>query len=108
MDTAAPPPISDASISLVWWGGLVLVLYGDVPLIRAQTLRAVVDAPRALSVLTCEPADPAGYGQVLYATLRELDRAGHGRLLVQRPPAGEAWLAIANRLERAAHPERLP
>lgn len=71
---------------------------------------AIAPAPTGLDAadLRTLPADPAGYGQVLYATLRELDRAGHARLLVQRPPAGEAWLAIANRLERAAHPERLP
>lgn len=69
-------------------------------------------APRPAAVragaLRVLPGDPAGYGQALYATLRELDQAGHRRLLAQRPPAGEAWLAIANRLERAAHPERLP
>lgn len=71
---------------------------------------SIAPAPTGVqaAALRTLPADPAGYGRALYATLRELDRAGHARLLVQRPPAGEAWLAIANRLERAAHPERLP
>ncbi len=43
----------------------VLVLYGDVPLIRAETLRALIaDAPR-LAVLVAEPADPTGYGRIV-------------------------------------------
>lgn len=71
---------------------------------------AIAPAPAGLQAgaLRELPDDPTGYGQALYATLRELDQAGHRRLLVQRPPAGDAWLAIANRLERAAHPDRLP
>lgn len=43
----------------------VLVLYGDVPLIRADTLRALLhDAPR-LAVLVAELEDPSGYGRVV-------------------------------------------
>ncbi len=43
----------------------VLVLYGDVPLIRADTLRALLyDAPR-LAVLVAELDDPSGYGRVV-------------------------------------------
>ncbi|AUZ54131.1 MULTISPECIES: bifunctional UDP-N-acetylglucosamine diphosphorylase/glucosamine-1-phosphate N-acetyltransferase GlmU [Stenotrophomonas] len=43
----------------------VLVLYGDVPLIRADTLRALLhDAPR-LAVLVAELDDPGGYGRVV-------------------------------------------
>jgi L-threonylcarbamoyladenylate synthase len=48
------------------------------------------------------PSQPAGYGRALYATLRELDRAGAGRILVEAVPADEAWAAIADRLARAA------
>ncbi|MGV8961093.1 MAG: bifunctional UDP-N-acetylglucosamine diphosphorylase/glucosamine-1-phosphate N-acetyltransferase GlmU [Stenotrophomonas sp.] len=44
---------------------MVLVLYGDVPLIRPQTLDALLrDSPR-LAVLVAEPQDPTGYGRVL-------------------------------------------
>ncbi|MEP6939022.1 MAG: bifunctional UDP-N-acetylglucosamine diphosphorylase/glucosamine-1-phosphate N-acetyltransferase GlmU [Rudaea sp.] len=43
----------------------VLVLYGDVPLIRAATLRPLVAAPASLGVLTAELADPRGYGRVV-------------------------------------------
>ncbi len=43
----------------------VLVLYGDVPLIRADTLRALLhDAPR-LAVLVAELDNPSGYGRIV-------------------------------------------
>ena len=50
--------------------GDVLILYGDVPLVRAQTMRAMLerlsadDAPAAV-VLASRPADPAAYGRVI-------------------------------------------
>lgn len=51
--------------------GPVLVLCGDTPLLRAATLRSLVDGHRragaAMTMLTCELADPAGYGRVLRA-----------------------------------------
>lgn len=45
----------------------VLVLYGDVPLIRAATLRQLVEASgrQALALLTLDMADPDGYGRIL-------------------------------------------
>ncbi len=44
----------------------VLVLYGDVPLIRATTLARLLDAPPAhLGLLTMTLADPHGYGRVV-------------------------------------------
>ena len=46
-------------------GAQVLVLYGDVPLIRADTLRALLAAPGRLAVLAAEPVDPAGYGRIV-------------------------------------------
>ncbi|MBU6246261.1 MAG: bifunctional UDP-N-acetylglucosamine diphosphorylase/glucosamine-1-phosphate N-acetyltransferase GlmU [Xanthomonadaceae bacterium] len=42
----------------------VLVLYGDVPLTRAETLRPLVTAD-GLALLTTRLADPVGYGRVL-------------------------------------------
>ncbi len=45
---------------------------------------------------------PAEYGRALYAALRELDRAGAARILVEDVPADEPWAAIADRLKRAA------
>jgi bifunctional UDP-N-acetylglucosamine pyrophosphorylase / glucosamine-1-phosphate N-acetyltransferase len=43
----------------------VLVLYGDVPLIRTETLRELLATPGRLAVLAAEPADPAGYGRIV-------------------------------------------
>ena len=47
--------------------GVVLVLYGDVPLIRAETLRPLVVAAQrgSLAVLTVELTDPTGYGRIV-------------------------------------------
>jgi bifunctional UDP-N-acetylglucosamine pyrophosphorylase/glucosamine-1-phosphate N-acetyltransferase len=43
-----------------------LVLYGDVPLIRADTLRRLVEATgKGLGLLTATLDDPAGYGRIL-------------------------------------------
>ncbi len=46
---------------------LVLVLYGDVPLLRSSTLRSLVALAGngALALLTVQLADPAGYGRVV-------------------------------------------
>ncbi len=46
-------------------GARVLVLYGDVPMIRSETLQPLVAAPTSLAVLTADLADPRGYGRVL-------------------------------------------
>ena len=44
----------------------VLVLYGDVPLIRAETLRALIEARDAgLAILTADLPDPTGYGRIV-------------------------------------------
>ncbi|HYJ39726.1 MAG TPA: bifunctional UDP-N-acetylglucosamine diphosphorylase/glucosamine-1-phosphate N-acetyltransferase GlmU [Steroidobacteraceae bacterium] len=46
---------------------LVLVLYGDVPLIRAETLRQLIDAAgaKAMSLLTVMLDNPTGYGRIV-------------------------------------------
>jgi bifunctional UDP-N-acetylglucosamine pyrophosphorylase/glucosamine-1-phosphate N-acetyltransferase len=44
----------------------VLILYADVPLVRADTLKRLVDAARdGVAVLTAEPEDPSGYGRIV-------------------------------------------
>jgi len=43
-----------------------LVLYGDVPLIKAETLKRLMNgAQEALAILTIELADPSGYGRIV-------------------------------------------
>jgi bifunctional UDP-N-acetylglucosamine pyrophosphorylase/glucosamine-1-phosphate N-acetyltransferase len=46
---------------------MVLVLYGDVPLIRRSTLENLVNlaSPQSMSLLTVELADPTGYGRIV-------------------------------------------
>jgi L-threonylcarbamoyladenylate synthase len=51
-------------------------------------------------------ADPREYGADLYAALHRLDDAGVRTILVQDPPETEDWLAIRDRLGRAAAPRR--
>jgi bifunctional UDP-N-acetylglucosamine pyrophosphorylase/glucosamine-1-phosphate N-acetyltransferase len=44
----------------------VLVLYGDVPLIRTETLSSLLEATAdGLGLLTVELADPSGYGRIV-------------------------------------------
>ncbi|MEU8232078.1 L-threonylcarbamoyladenylate synthase [Actinoplanes sp. NPDC048967] len=47
-------------------------------------------------------ADPREYAADLYAALHRLDDAGVGTIIVQRPPDTEDWLAVRDRLSRAA------
>ena len=69
--------------------GVVLVLSGDVPLIQADTLRALVAAcgGQRLALLTIHFADPSGYGRVL--------RAGAAvQAIVEHKDASEAQRAV--------------
>ncbi|MEQ1879784.1 MAG: bifunctional UDP-N-acetylglucosamine diphosphorylase/glucosamine-1-phosphate N-acetyltransferase GlmU [Burkholderiales bacterium] len=49
-------------------GGSTLILYGDVPLIRAETLSALCARPGHLSLLTAEIDEPTGYGRIVRNT----------------------------------------
>ncbi|MBV6813217.1 bifunctional UDP-N-acetylglucosamine diphosphorylase/glucosamine-1-phosphate N-acetyltransferase GlmU [Xanthomonas campestris pv. passiflorae] len=53
----AMPAIPDAAT--------VLVLYGDVPLIRSESLLQLLHAPGRMAVLVAELANPTGYGRIL-------------------------------------------
>jgi L-threonylcarbamoyladenylate synthase len=48
------------------------------------------------------PADPAGYAAGLYAALHVLDDANLERIVVAQPPDTSPWLAVRDRLRRAA------
>jgi bifunctional UDP-N-acetylglucosamine pyrophosphorylase/glucosamine-1-phosphate N-acetyltransferase len=47
--------------------GIALILNGDVPLVRPETLRALVErcGGERLALLTVEMADPTGYGRIV-------------------------------------------
>jgi len=70
----------------------VLVLYGDTPLIRAGTLRALLEVEQAgspaVTLLTATAADPTGYGRILR------DEAGRVRGIVEEAAANAEQRAI--------------
>ncbi len=75
---------------------------------RGQRVAALVlgRPPMPLPVAHVEamPTAAADYARGLYAALRRLDTAGFDVILVEAPPQGMEWLAVHDRLTRAAHP----
>lgn len=70
--------------------GVTLVLSGDVPLTRADTLQALIDlsAGERLALLTLDLADPAGYGRIVRAA------DGAVQAIVEHKDASDAQRAI--------------
>lgn len=67
----------------------VLILYGDVPLMRAATLKRLLEAAgEGLAVLTAEPDDPAAYGRIVR------DASGRVARIVEQRDATPAERAI--------------
>jgi len=67
----------------------VLLLYGDVPLVRASTLQKLLDASRdGLAVLTADLDDPAAYGRIVR------DSGGKVTRIVEQKDASPAERAI--------------
>jgi len=66
-----------------------LVLYGDVPLVRPETLRAMIEGRgEQVAVLTAEPDDPAGYGRIVR------DKKGQVAKIVEEKDASAAQRKI--------------
>ena len=51
------------------------------------------------------PSEAHAYAAQLYSTLHALDEAGVNRIIIQRPPNEPEWLAVIDRLTRAASDE---
>jgi bifunctional UDP-N-acetylglucosamine pyrophosphorylase/glucosamine-1-phosphate N-acetyltransferase len=67
----------------------VLILYGDVPLTQASTLKRLLEAAReGLAVLTADLDDPAAYGRIVR------DSAGRVKRIVETRDASPAERAI--------------
>lgn len=51
------------------FAGEILILYGDTPLLRKETLAALLKAKRSarvpVAMITFEPPDPSGYGRIV-------------------------------------------
>ena len=79
--------------SLEGFSGPVLVLYGDVPGLRPDTVRALLQAHagqgNALTVLAMDLADPAHYGRLV------TDAQGRLAAIVEYRDASEAQRAIS-------------
>jgi len=78
----AMPAVDDDSI--------VLVLYGDVPLVRAETLEKLLEAvtDESIALLTVELANPTGYGRILR------DQNNQIIAIVEQKDASKEQLAI--------------
>ncbi|MBB3692778.1 bifunctional UDP-N-acetylglucosamine diphosphorylase/glucosamine-1-phosphate N-acetyltransferase GlmU [Sphingomonas sp. BK580] len=64
--------VRQAEAALAGFAGDVLILYGDVPLVSAATMRAMLDRLHAADspevvVLGFRPADPGAYGRLIVA-----------------------------------------
>lgn len=76
--------------------GTVVVLFGDLPLLRAETLDQLVSEhiahQRAATLLTCIEGDPSGYGRIVRAPAK----SGDGRVvrIVEQRDATPDELAI--------------
>ncbi|WP_366654817.1 bifunctional UDP-N-acetylglucosamine diphosphorylase/glucosamine-1-phosphate N-acetyltransferase GlmU [Fodinicurvata sp. EGI_FJ10296] len=74
------------------FSGDVLVVYGDTPLVRPETLRAMVHSRRetgaAVVVLGMRPVDPGAYGRLI------LDEAGGLQRIVEAADASAAERAV--------------
>ena len=55
-------------------GGVTLVLYGDVPLIQAATLKKMLAHNDAVTLLTLNLSNPAGYGRIVRDAANNLSR----------------------------------
>jgi L-threonylcarbamoyladenylate synthase len=48
------------------------------------------------------PDEPAAHAAILYSVLHAVDKRSLDAIIVDEPPAGDAWRAIHDRLARAA------
>jgi L-threonylcarbamoyladenylate synthase len=68
--------------------------------VGALVLHASVEPTAGIVTM---PPDPVGYATALYASLHALDDVGCDVIVVERVPETNAWLAVRDRLARAAH-----
>lgn len=71
---------------------------------QGRRVGAMVFTPLQLELTESHtmPATPEEYARALYATLHALDEQHCDLVLIERPPDSSDWMAIRDRLERAA------
>jgi L-threonylcarbamoyladenylate synthase len=62
----------------------------------------VIPPDEGLGRVSVIPHDAEAFARALYAELHACDEAGAESIIVESPPDGPEWLAIADRLKRAA------
>ena len=90
-----------ARLELVDHGAGLSSASGSVAYVGIGALPALPAGVRGVLL----PMDAEAVASRLYALLYELDDAGFGRIVVERPPEGEAWMAVRDRLQRASAKE---
>lgn len=84
--------VSAAAAGLADFRGTILILCGDTPLVRTETLRSMLDAHQAsraaFTVMTTRMADPANYGRIV------TDERGGLLRIVEEKDASAAEKAI--------------
>lgn len=111
-DTSAPRASGSLEAHYAPSTPVALVDASDLP----YTLQQLIGAGRRVALIKCTlpplqgllaqfdiPATPAAYAHDLYVALRAMDTAKADVILVEAPPATEAWQGINDRLRRAAH-----
>lgn len=90
-----------ARLELVVPGTALPAGTGRLAYVSFGTLPTLPDGVHGVAL----PREADQAGARLYALLHELDVAGFDRVVMEWPPDGEAWLAIRDRLRRAAAKE---
>ena len=79
-----------AAPALADFSGTVLIAYGDMPLVTAETFEAsfAAQAKTGMAIIGFRPADPAAYGRMI------LDESGHLSRIVEFKDANERERAV--------------
>jgi L-threonylcarbamoyladenylate synthase len=72
------------------WAGTHVIAHHRIP------------SPEGFGRVSVIPQDAEAFARALYAELHACDDAGAGHIVVEAPPGGPEWRAIADRLKRAA------
>ena len=87
-----------AKLELVAPGSGLTAASGRVAYVALGALPTLPEHVRGILL----PLDAEAVGTRIYALLHELDAAGFDRVVMERPPEDEAWLALRDRLRRAS------